>query len=119
LPACHEQPLGLRPLDRLNPQLLAVDREAEVAGLQHRPHMLDRVVDRQAETDSPILGRGLGLPDEDVVEGADGVDHVLGGLGHGSPSPRLPTVNGGAGVGPLSRSARTKRPARISRRRRA
>jgi len=29
VPACHEQPLSLRPLERLNPQPIAIDHEGD------------------------------------------------------------------------------------------
>jgi hypothetical protein len=40
-----EPRLSLRALERLDPQPVAVDHEADVAGLERGPQLLDRVVD--------------------------------------------------------------------------
>jgi hypothetical protein len=66
VPLCHEQPLSLRSLERLDPQPAAVDHEAKAAELERGPHFLDHIVDRQ------IAAVCLGQPDEDLVDGADG-----------------------------------------------
>src|SRR5262245_23542980 len=61
------------------PPPLAGGRETEVAVLQRRPQLLDRIVERQigrCAHQHPLPQRlALGQPNEDVVENADGVDY--------------------------------------------
>jgi hypothetical protein len=78
VPASHGLPLGRRSLERLDPQPISVGHEAELAELERGPHRLDRIVDWQITAEVR-----LDHPDEDVVDGAHGVDQDVG-FGHGS-----------------------------------
>jgi hypothetical protein len=73
-------PLDLRAHERRDVQALAIDHEADVAGLQRSPHPLDRVVERRAHQHPLAQWLGLGQSQEDIVDGADGLNYVLGGL---------------------------------------